>query len=541
MDTTPATPPPPPLARLPTEILDLIFSHLDQPTLAACVRVNRIWNELCIPRLWFALRINNAERLERFLTDEAQLALSRNVGHIRELVIMYISVCNIFAPFDTSSTTDTDDGSDEHHRHLNCTNLQKLDITLCLESEPAFAEPLDNEGEWQYLSPAVEKGIAAFIRRNPGLKTLELMDAMTPETLLPLLTHSLPNLEIVELSLTYAFPPCLAKILLENLPETIRGIQMTVTNTNDEGALIAAEKIRESLGVLAPRRHSALESLYLEGNLREPENYVVFLPFLESCTRHLEKYVISGLGWVRQPQVKEALTRLGVVPQSIGPNDLASRERAADHEIAEHLGLSAHWRQINLRHCFGTGPLAAAAIMDNGTHLQRLNVEGCDRISSKDLVLILEIVVPRPSRHEAGSSSNDSPAWEQCREIQRQVYRKLGEQKTLCLLGLGSSYFRPLTVDDPQYQRQCLEMTLESGLDELAGLTELVMLDVSNMDQGIGIPELEWMDRSWRRLLRINGMFMHCVNPVPGAREWIQKNRRCDWAYGAELHWLTQY
>ncbi|KAG0026946.1 hypothetical protein BGZ82_009213, partial [Podila clonocystis] len=137
MNTTLATPPLPPLARLPTEILDLIFAHLDQPTLAACVRINRIWNELCIPRLWFTLRINNAERLERFLTDEAQLALSRNVGHIRELVILYISVCNIFAPFDTSSTTDADDGSEEHHRHLNCTNLQKLDITLCLESEQA--------------------------------------------------------------------------------------------------------------------------------------------------------------------------------------------------------------------------------------------------------------------------------------------------------------------------------------------------------------------------------------------------------------------
>ncbi|KAF9309612.1 hypothetical protein BG003_009551 [Podila horticola] len=576
MDTTPATPPFPPLARLPTEILDLIFARLDQPTLATCVRINRVWNELCTPHLWFTLNINNAERLERFLTDEAQLALSRNVRHVRELYIVYTSVCNIFAPFDTHA----DDGSDEHHRHLNCTNLQKLYLLLCLESEQACEEPSDDDDELKYLCPAVEKAVAAFIHRNPGLKTLELMDVMTPETLVQLLAHSLPNLETLQLSLTYVFPPCLAKILLETLPETIRSIQMTVSNTNDAEALITAEKIQENLGSLAPRRHDALESLSLEGTLHEPEDYEVFLPFLETCTGRLKTYTISGIGWARQPQVKEALTRLDVVLKSIGPNDFATGQLAEDLEIAEHLGLSAHWRKIFLRFCLKAGPLTVAAIVDNGANLQRLNLEGCGRISSKDLVLILEstpcllsfhaldpqkrmdatgpflaaadlatlhwatrslvafhckIEVPRPMCHKLGSSFRDSLAWEQSRDLQRQVHRKLGEQKFLSHLGFGVTYYRGLSVDDAQYQRQCLEMTLESGLDELVGLKEMELLVVSNMEQHISVLELEWMDQNWPRLRRINGMFMHCVNPVPGAREWILENRRGDWAYGDEM------
>ncbi|KAF9285330.1 hypothetical protein BGZ74_001502 [Mortierella antarctica] len=583
MKTTPTTPPLPPIARLPTEILDLVFACLGQPSLAACVRVKRIWKELCDPRLWSTLKINNTERLERFLTDEAQLALSRNVAHIQELYIMYTSVRNIFAPFDTSSTTHAEDGSDKHHIHLNCTNLQTLCIILYLEAELSCGGPWDDEEEWKFLSPAVEKAIAAFIRRNPGLKNLELRDAITPETLLPLVTHSLPKLEILKLSLTYGISPGLAKIILENLPETIRCIDMTVSNTNDAGDPIAADKIQASLGMFTPRRHGALESLHLVGSLREPEDYVVFLPFLETCTRRLNDYMISGIGWVRQPQVKEALNRLGVVLGSIGPKDFATGERATDPEIAEHLSLTAPWTQIHLRHCFGTGPLAAAAIMDNGTHLQQLTVEGCGQLSSKDLAMILEstpslrnlyalshqerrvdpvlsaadlatihwasrslvsfycrIVVPRPSCHEGGSSSKDSLAWEQCREIQRQVYRKLGEQTMLSHLGLGVHYYRKLSVDDPQYQQQCLEMTLESGLDELVGLTQLQYLNVSNMDHAVGIPELEWMDRSWPQLRQINGMFTHCVNPVPGAREWIHENRPGDWAYGGGVSRLAR-
>ncbi|KAG0376906.1 hypothetical protein BGX24_007017 [Mortierella sp. AD032] len=38
-----------------------------------------------------------------------------------------------------------------------------------------------------------------------------------------------------------------------------------------------------------------------------------------------------------------------------------------------------------------------------------------------------------------------------------------------------------------------LKMTLESGMDELEGLKELVYIDIHNMDHRVGVPELEWM------------------------------------------------
>lgn len=582
MDTT--STPPPPLVRLPTEILGLIFGRLDTPTLAVCVRINSTWKELCTPRLWSIFNINNGERLERFQTDEALQALSRNVGYIRELSLVYMSVCNIFAPFDASST--------HNNTGLDCINLQKLSISL-FQASKLSDDNLSTEDDDhldRQLDPALEKALAAFIRRHPNLKELELQDSMTPETLIPLLTVHLPHLEVLYLSPLRPYNQSLAKILLENLPGTIRSVYMGVNLTRNTEAHLAVDKIQRDLRGLPQKQHNALEALHIIGTFDTPEDYLILLPFLDTCTRRLETFYICGVQWVHQPQVKAALTRLGVVLEYIEAFDFPTQKRAEDPEIGVHLGLSAHWKTIHLRDCSKAGPLAVAAMLNHGACLERLNVTGCSRISSKDLCSILEatpslkkfialhhqgrmdasdpfvsaadlaslswasrslmqfscgIRVPRPSTddEEEGSSSSSSSssfrgsAWEESRDLQRQVYRKLAEQKGLSQLELGMTYHRRLTESDPQFQSQCLEMTLESGIGELVGLTLLQVLNVSNMDQRIGVAELEWMDKSWPHLKRIAGMFSDCVNPVPGTREWIQDNRR-DWALINELDWF---
>ncbi|KAG0274370.1 hypothetical protein BGZ96_004354 [Linnemannia gamsii] len=56
------------------------------------------------------------------------------------------------------------------------------------------------------------------------------------------------------------------------------------------------------------------------------------------------------------------------------------------------------------------------------------------------------------------------------------------------------------------YQYDCLEFSLESGLDILSGLKELRVLDVKSTAHRIGVAELEWMRIHWPKLKAIEGL-----------------------------------
>ncbi|KAG0086262.1 hypothetical protein BGZ93_000215 [Podila epicladia] len=109
------------------------------------------------------------------------------------------------------------------------------------------------------------------------------------------------------------------------------------------------------------------------------------------------------------------------------------------------------------------------------------------------------------------------------RALQREVYRQLGSLHTLQELVLGHVLDREpkfiLDMEDYQdfdglthryvargYQYECLELTLESGLDLLAGLTSLRVLNVTRMAHRIGVNELEWMNVHWPNLKTIAGL-----------------------------------
>ncbi|KAG0029749.1 hypothetical protein BGZ81_003477 [Podila clonocystis] len=109
------------------------------------------------------------------------------------------------------------------------------------------------------------------------------------------------------------------------------------------------------------------------------------------------------------------------------------------------------------------------------------------------------------------------------RALQKEVYRQLGSLHTLQELVLGHVLDREpkfiLDMEDYQdfdglthryvargYQYECLELTLESGLDLLVGLKALRVLNVTRMAHRIGIRELEWMHVNWPNLKTIAGL-----------------------------------
>ncbi|KAF9282392.1 hypothetical protein BGZ88_011058 [Linnemannia elongata] len=134
--------------------------------------------------------------------------------------------------------------------------------------------------------------------------------------------------------------------------------------------------------------------------------------------------------------------------------------------------------------------------------------------------------------------------------VQRQVLRQLGQLTQLQNLRLGRSgrgQYAPLysrlemrgictMIIDEYFDHDCLELSLASGLDELAGLKELEELVVSQMAHRIGLAEVQWMVENWPRLRTINGLHYLDRNremygdefsavDEPEHVRWIRENR----------------
>lgn len=106
----------------------------------------------------------------------------------------------------------------------------------------------------------------------------------------------------------------------------------------------------------------------------------------------------------------------------------------------------------------------------------------------------------------------------QGKDIQHQVYGRLARCTNLERLELGhpgvrfdEDYrFYPPHGEEVRNIREdrvdCLEMTLEGGLDMLEGLIELRELSVSRMASSVGVEEVQWMIRHWPKLKAIRGL-----------------------------------
>ncbi|KAF9312830.1 hypothetical protein BG003_005866, partial [Podila horticola] len=115
------------------------------------------------------------------------------------------------------------------------------------------------------------------------------------------------------------------------------------------------------------------------------------------------------------------------------------------------------------------------------------------------------------------------------KHIQRRVHERLARYTNLEELCLGHdtrANIYPHSFydggDGEDYQYECLEMTVESGLDQLKDLKNLRVLDVQRMEQRIGLKEVQWMTLHWPRLREIRGLYDNGDNLE--AAEWLWKH-----------------
>ncbi|KAK3815466.1 MAG: hypothetical protein J3Q66DRAFT_344806 [Benniella sp.] len=110
------------------------------------------------------------------------------------------------------------------------------------------------------------------------------------------------------------------------------------------------------------------------------------------------------------------------------------------------------------------------------------------------------------------------------RMIQHQVYERLSRFVNLEVLWLGHNSCDAFAIVHSN-QYECLEMSLESGLDQLEGLKRLRVLNVSLMATRIGQSEARWMAEQWPKLREIHGL--EDGDDSRKARKWFTENCPC--------------
>lgn len=569
-----------PFGALPPELFHIIFSTLDKQDLISVARSTKSLYRLTEPYVWNDIDVASSQ-LKRFKTTAAQQALVRNAKHVRKLTLTK-SLFGIFlpskigAPPSTAQLSSSSPAvlapSDGLYQPALCTHLKQLELsTLPRHSSVKTVHT---------LSRAVEDSFSALIRQNPFLTALRVNAGMTCATLLQITRHEIPNLQ--QLNVVPYLSPWTAKLLLEGLPESVTVVQITV-NIDHEGDEMDLKKtydetvplkLHPELRVLSVAW--AWKSINLDEededsckNMGEREENIMFR-FLESCSNPLIEFGLYSIDMLCNERIRRELERLEVVPEVLDLNRLPDSMVSTDQGIASFVMHSSEWKKIDLDGNEAAGPMTAAAILDSCDELYQLNISytglkskdvcdilgRCQQLTSfiaidrndpdttlhpfilaEDLIRLdwpsiamsewgCMIKVPRPcgDNDEHGHASNELES----HSIQRKVYQKLSQLTDLQLLILGRLDSEEEEVQESWYQTQSLEMTLESGLDELASLKNLVVLDVSYMLHRIGVPELEWMAANWPSLEKIAGLFRGCRDPVPGAREWL-KEKKPEW------------
>ncbi|KAG0083284.1 hypothetical protein BGZ92_010899 [Podila epicladia] len=487
-------------------------------------------------------------------------ALVRKAINIQRLHLTYPEMRQAFLPRPKilPSTSDLSTPNKDKDLYFTpiCTNLRELHLRYVpIADWNSYKTACELNPSWP-LSLVVdqEQSLAALVRHNTELHTLKIEPEMTVQVLMELIILDMPNLQSL-----YVRQPLTTgdlKILLNNLPECIRDVRVRITYQGLQDDLTA--KVIQSS---RRRNHHALEKLVIDDPFLGSEEFVL-LPFLDTCSKSLQVFQVSGFECFKNKKVNEALGRLGIFLEELDCGDMPGKEHSSDWQFADVITLSSRWTAIYVNDCFRFRSQSVAALLNHSQQLQRLCLAGCGGISSEELQLILctagaleylwaiddecrqdpfdpildaqdmissewatkslkefvcTIHVPR-----VGDDSDLTNG--EVRELQRRIYERLATQTQLETLSLGCRIEEVEGIIDSHYQSECLQVTLESGLGELAHLKELTKLDVSYTDHMISIGELQWMEQNWPNLTTICGL-SETYNPVPGALEWVRVHK----------------
>lgn len=192
-------------------------------------------------------------------------------------------------------------------------------------------------------------------------------------------------------------------------------------------------------------------------------------------------------------------------------------ERITNQDLQTILHTGTALRRLSFNH---NRPLLDCKVMLqstwNCTLLTQLNIQ-ITNIPRPDVLYDWkgERILPLPEGIETTTTSMEM---DESHRIQREIYTRLATLVNLEFLQLGAYCPQPHRVEvkiphngktgsfDRGQQLNCLEMSLESGLDILSGMKSLRVLYVQSMEHRIGIRELKWFEREFPNFQSLSGI-----------------------------------
>lgn len=551
---------PPTLLSLPNEILDAIFHYVPQKDIVQCVLVSRAWLTHLTPHVWRTINIQSPAQLTLFQTPIVQQALTRNAGHVHDLSITYQCLFAIFLPKRILA----------HHIQPKYENIGGFRPALFTNLRALqWSNTPDAPFHFRLHDASLKIRFVSLVQQQTtALRKLVIDVPVYSELPLKLITEDLPHLQHLELSSCASESELDLKSLLENLPESIRTVfvaewKILRPRVGDGDDYSTAQPTNTHPAI---KHHHALKSLHLGADLNGTEQCVL-LPFLESCSSNLK--VFSGTtraGCFQNKTIAAVLDKLGICLDRLELEDLPQGSDSDDRDIANTISLSAQWTDLwNLGSLRGVGRWTMAAVLSNchrletidlgrGAKITSAHVEGIlsrarclksIRIDPGTLIVMASDLVAsewattslrvlsmgidlgqgysEQSNHASLAEVNTTTPFASC-PLQRQLFRRIGTQTMLQELILGGSR-RGQGESEINHEGKCLDVALASGLDELAGLKELAVLDLGDLGHTVDMEELERIRRQWPSLRRLRGVIRTWM-PQPGAQEWIQIRER---------------
>ncbi|KAF9283658.1 hypothetical protein BGZ88_010366 [Linnemannia elongata] len=533
---------------LPPEIILLIVTLLGQSDLAQCARINKTWHNCCTPLLWKVVIIFRAKDANCFNSPKGSASLVRNAHYTHTLATSHASVAKSFAIRASPPCN-----------NLKCLKYQirgEQAIQFRFETQRDAVDPL---GYSQIL--------CRLLRQNPGLRSLTLggecfINAWDMEDVYGVL-KCIPTAQLERLEIEFDAP--------SNERSRIPTAFPTVSDEQDMDTFVALKELviadcyrgqfaEPEFNKWCIKRCPGLEKIRLP-NCGTHSLEIFARSVFVSCPK-LNRLDYSSDGEEDDPTLTAVLmmstegwkeVQLCGMQQNMGP--MATRQLVSHASTLEALKCDGWGGEDNLqlfqflwnarRLCRLEGVQDESEL----TYLIELSLNAyMAAVVANDPWALGESMeyfqmriegVPRPDvvcRRNGSPLDNDVdglPPMDMTKryDVQRFIYTQLGRMINLKELNLGvpdtvsaphSWYVVEIgelgPFEDPghnfvrEFNYRSLEFSLASGLDLLAGMKELTMLDVRWTTHRIGVEELDWMHANWPKLKVIKGLL--------SKREW---------------------
>ncbi|KAK3811015.1 MAG: hypothetical protein J3Q66DRAFT_350787 [Benniella sp.] len=542
-----------------TELDDVIYRQLRRHDMAQCAQVCKKWHSIVIPYLWrdvsWITRIANRNNRINF----CRMVLEDCLAEQRHQEVQKKE----------EGMEGSSQAQPSHHPSALSKYGHWIRSIPCPDHlQPVFQKLISDE---QDESPTPDDLIHHLLKRCPHVRVntlsvdIDELDLESDNPKKAILHLSLPHLYALNIQGEFKSPSSGAQRMVDVLDLLDQhATELHVLRLDVDLSKAEMIHIKDDQTGDGPKHWTSLKELVLRKYV-DSKDTDVFLSWLLRKCAGIKEFQVRRCSGIARNLVEGMLTHLPDL-DVITLGDYIRGDNMRDDTMAHLIsGSSKGWRMVKFHSSSRFGEATMNALAKHFATLESVDMYGCETVTSDHLVRVLSSCtrlhtllcshwryesnqspinakvfvdvdpdtgslkpwkcekslkvlktqitgIPRPDLKEGAIVAEVHPG--QARELHSQVYDRLARLTNLERLQLGTTSIKP--------QSDCLEMSLESGLDKLSGLNKLKELNISSMHTRIGVKEAQWIAERWLRLRTITGLCENEQNEE--SKRWLREN-----------------